>query len=29
MVHHRAVDLVRSEEADRRRAEASIPDAIE
>ena len=29
MVHHRAVDLVRREEAHRRRAEASIPEAIE
>lgn len=29
MVHHRAVDLVRREEAHRRRAEASIPQAIE
>lgn len=28
-VHHRAVDLVRREEAHRRRAEASIPGAIE
>jgi RNA polymerase sigma factor (sigma-70 family) len=27
MVHHRAVDLVRREEAHRRRAEAAIPDA--
>lgn len=29
MVHHRAVDLVRREEAHRRRAEAAIPEAIE
>ena len=29
MVHHRAVDLVRREEAHRRRAEQSIPDALE
>ena len=29
MVHHRAVDLVRREEAHRRRAEAAIPQAIE
>jgi RNA polymerase sigma factor (sigma-70 family) len=29
MVHHRAVDLVRREEAHRRRAEASIPQALE
>jgi RNA polymerase sigma factor (sigma-70 family) len=29
MVHHRAVDLVRREEAHRRRAEHSIPGAIE
>jgi RNA polymerase sigma factor (sigma-70 family) len=28
MVHHRAVDLVRREESHRRRAEASIPEAI-
>jgi len=28
MVHHRAVDLVRREEAHRRRAEQSIPDAL-
>jgi RNA polymerase sigma factor (sigma-70 family) len=28
MVHHRAVDLVRREEAHRRRAEAAIPDAV-
>jgi RNA polymerase sigma factor (sigma-70 family) len=28
MVHHRAVDLVRREEAHRRRAEHSIPDAM-
>ncbi len=27
MVHHRAVDLVRREEAHRRRAEAAIPEA--
>ena len=29
MVHHRAVDLVRREEAHRRRAEAAIPEALE
>jgi len=29
MVHHRAVDLVRREEAHRRRAEAAIPQALE
>jgi RNA polymerase sigma-70 factor (ECF subfamily) len=29
MVHHRAVDLVRREEAHRRRAEAAIPQAME
>jgi RNA polymerase sigma factor (sigma-70 family) len=29
MVHHRAVDLVRREEAHRRRAEQSIPEALE
>ena len=29
MVHHRAVDLVRREEAHRRRAEAAIPQAID
>jgi RNA polymerase sigma-70 factor (ECF subfamily) len=29
MVHHRAVDLVRREEAHRRRAEASIPQALQ
>ena len=29
MVHHRAVDLVRREEAHRRRAEGSIPDALQ
>ena len=29
MVHHRAVDLVRREEAYRRRAEDSIPEALE
>jgi RNA polymerase sigma factor (sigma-70 family) len=29
MVHHRAVDFVRREEAHRRRAEQSIPDALE
>ena len=29
MVHHRAVDLVRREEAYRRRAERSIPEALE
>ena len=29
MVHHRAVDLVRREEAHRRRAERSIPEAME
>ena len=29
MVHHRAVDLVRREEAHRRRAERSIPQAME
>ncbi|HEX7248481.1 MAG TPA: sigma-70 family RNA polymerase sigma factor [Actinomycetota bacterium] len=29
MVHHRAVDLVRREEAHRRRAEAAIPHAVE
>lgn len=29
MVHHRAVDLVRREEAYRRRAEGSIPEALE
>jgi RNA polymerase sigma-70 factor (ECF subfamily) len=29
MVHHRAVDLVRREEAHRRRAERSIPGALE
>jgi RNA polymerase sigma-70 factor (ECF subfamily) len=29
MVHHRAVDLVRREEAHRRRAEAAIPEAVE
>ena len=29
MVHHRAVDLVRREEAQRRRAEDSIPEALE
>ena len=29
MVHHRAVDLVRREEAQRRRAEQSIPTAME
>ena len=29
MVHHRAVDLVRREEAQRRRAEQSIPQAME
>jgi RNA polymerase sigma-70 factor (ECF subfamily) len=29
MVHHRAVDLVRREEAHRRRAEQSIPQAME
>jgi RNA polymerase sigma-70 factor (ECF subfamily) len=29
MVHHRAVDLVRREEAQRRRAETAIPDAVE
>jgi RNA polymerase sigma factor (sigma-70 family) len=28
MVHHRAVDLVRREEAHRRRAEAAIPEAV-
>ena len=28
MVHHRAVDLVRREESHRRRAEASIPEAM-
>lgn len=28
MVHHRAVDLVRREESQRRRAEASIPQAL-
>ncbi|MGH2631351.1 MAG: RNA polymerase sigma factor [Actinomycetota bacterium] len=29
LVHHRAVDLVRREEAHRRRSEAAIPEAIE
>ena len=29
MVHHRAVDLVRREESHRRRAEASIPEAMQ
>jgi RNA polymerase sigma-70 factor (ECF subfamily) len=29
MVHHRAVDLVRREEAHRRRTEDSIPEALE
>ena len=29
LVHHRAVDLVRREEAHRRRSEAAIPQAIE
>ena len=29
MVHHRAVDLVRREESQRRRAEAAIPEALE
>lgn len=29
MVHHRAVDLVRREEAQRRRAERSVADAVE
>ena len=29
MVHHRAVDLVRREEAHRRRAEQAIPEALE
>ncbi|MDH5313371.1 MAG: sigma-70 family RNA polymerase sigma factor [Actinomycetota bacterium] len=29
MVHHRAVDLVRREEAHHRRAEAAIPEALE
>lgn len=29
MVHHRAVDLVRREEAHRHRAEAAIPEALE
>jgi RNA polymerase sigma-70 factor (ECF subfamily) len=29
MVHHRAVDLVRREESQRRRAEAAIPEAVD
>jgi RNA polymerase sigma-70 factor (ECF subfamily) len=29
MVHHRAVDLVRREESQRRRAEAAIPEALQ